>query len=134
MSELPDYVAMNRNISGLNTGEKVVAPASGIHLSYDSLWTGFYPNWDSLLKEEKDKVFSERKANRAKNNDGGGGTDGKYGKMKTELKQLKSALGNHNIKIATLKTVNLRDGDDKDEDTDEVGDDAGNAFKKNKTD
>ena len=84
-------------------------------------------------------MFSERKANRAKNNDGGGGTDGKYGKMKTELKQLKSDLGQRNRKIAALKKVNFKNDDDNGEDSDEVSDDAGNAFggkksKKNKKD
>ena len=74
VSELPDYVAKNRNISGLNSGDKTVAPASGIHLSDGSIWTGFYPNWNSLSKEEKDKVFAERKARKAKKNNGGGGT------------------------------------------------------------
>ena len=45
--------------------------------------------------------------------------------MKAEIKQLKSALGKRNRKIAALKKVN---GDGKDEDADEVEDDAGNAF------
>ena len=139
VSELPDYVAKNRNISGLNSGDKVVAPASGIHLSDGSIWTGFYPKWNSLSKENKDKVFAERKAKRAKNGNGGGGTDGKDGKMKTKLKQLESALGKRNRKIAALKKVNFKDGDDKDDDADEIEDDAGNAFggkksKKNKKD
>ena len=139
VSELPDYVAKNRNISGLNSGDKVVAPASGIHLSDGSIWTGFYPKWNSLSKENKDKVFAERKAKRAKNGNGGGGTDGKDGKMKTKLKQLESALGKRNRKIAALKKVNFKDGDDNDDDADEIEDDAGNAFggkksKKNKKD
>ena len=109
----------------MNSGDKTVAPASGIHLSDGSIWTGFYPNWNSLSKEEKDKVFAESKARKAKKNNGGGGMQGKEGKMKTELKQLKSALGKCNRKIAALKKVN---GDGKDEDADEVDNDAGNAF------
>ena len=128
VSEITYYVAKNRTISGLNSGEKVVAPANGIHFSDGSIWTGFYPNWNSLPKEDKDKVFNERKAKRAKKNNGGGGTDGKDGKMKTELKQLKSALGKRNRKIAALKKVNFKNDDDNGEDSDEVSDDAGNAF------
>ena len=48
--------------------------------------------------------------------------------MKTELKQLKSALGKRNRKIAALEKVNFKNDDDKGEDSDEVGDNAGNAF------
>ena len=116
-----------------------MAPASGIHLSDGSIWTGFYPNWNSLPKEEKDKVFEERKARRAKKRSGEGGADGKDNKkMKTELKQLKSALGKRNRKIAALKKVNFQnEGDNNGDESDEIGDDAGNSFggkksKKNK--
>ena len=133
VSELPDYVAKNRNISSINAEGKAMAPASGINLSDGSIWTGFYPNWNSLSKEDKDKVFEERKAKRAKKKSSGSGADANSSKMKTELKQLKSALGKRNRKIAALKKVNFKD-DDKDEDD---SDDAGNSFggkksKKNK--
>ena len=128
VSELPDYVAKNRTINELNSGEKVVAPANGIHLSDGSIWTGFYPNWNSLPKEDKDKVFNERKARRAKKNNGGGGKDGKGDKIKTELKELKSALGKRNRKILALNKVNFKNDYDNGEDSVEVGDNSSNAF------
>ena len=56
VSDLPEYVARNRNISAVK-----MAPSSGIKRDDGSVHTGFYPNWRSLSKEEREQVSAERK-------------------------------------------------------------------------
>ena len=106
-------------------------------MSDGSIWRGFYPHWDELTKEEKDKVFDERKKMRADRRGGGGnpkkgnkkGCDadgGKAVKWKSELTQLKSVLKKRNRKIASLKKGGT---DDSSTDSNSDGnEDAGNAF------
>ena len=43
VSELPEYIALNRNISALQDGDREMVPDSGIHLEDGSIWTRFYP-------------------------------------------------------------------------------------------
>ena len=105
-----------------------------------SIWTGFYPNWDTLSRDEVDKVMDERARKRSerKNKSGGGGSrrrrnggggDEKQKLYKTELTQLKSALKKRNRKIAALTKSNS-DGSDGGNSSDggSSGDDAGNQF------
>ena len=61
VAELPDYIALHRNISAAASEGQISAPSTGIHLSDGSIWRGFYPHWDTLTRDEKDKVFNERK-------------------------------------------------------------------------
>ena len=84
------------------------------------------------------EVFDERRRKRGERRtyrDGDDGGDGNGAKAredryKTELTQLKSALQKRNRKIAALKSGNdVSDGSDTEEkNSDDVGDDAGNAF------
>ena len=113
VAELPDYIALHRNISAAVSEGQMSAPSTGIYMSDGSVWRGFYPHWDTLTKDEKDKVFDERKRMRSERKKGGGnskgkgkggGSDGdKSGKWKTEITQLQSALKKRNQKIASLK-------------------------------
>ena len=131
VSELPEYVAKNRNISLMK-----MAPSSGIKRGDGSIHTGFFPNWRSLSKEERDQVSAERRRNK-------GGKAGGQKSMKTELQSLKKRVGKTKRQIAALKTKVLTgglkaDGDEDDDDTD-GSDDAGDCFggkrqKKPKTD
>ena len=63
VSELPEFIAKNRNISALGTGgaDRSQDNGEGIHNSDGSIKTGFIANWNSLSKEDRNKVFAERK-------------------------------------------------------------------------
>ena len=135
VSELPEYVAKNRNISAVK-----MAPASGIKRGDGSIHTGFFPNWRSLSKEERDEVTAERRKKKR------GGKAGGQKSVKTELQSLKKRVGKTKRQIAALKTKVLTGGlrepdkDDEEDDGDSDGDDdAGDCFggkrqKKPKTD
>jgi len=63
VSELPEYQAKNRSVSGIR-----VAGPSGGHSDTDGIYnadgsikTGYISNWRSLSSEDKDKVTAERK-------------------------------------------------------------------------
>ena len=116
VSELPEYAAKNRNISLVK-----MAPSSGIKRVDGSIHTGFFPNWRSLSKEEREQVTAERKRKK-------GGKAGGQKSVKTELQSLKKRVGKTKRQIAALKTKVLAgglkaDGDDEDEDMDTDGDD-----------
>ena len=141
VSELPEYIAINRNISAVQQeGGRQGAPESGIHLEDGSIWTGFYPNWDNLSRDEVDKVMDERARKRKeRKKSGGGGSrrrrndgdgDDKQKVYKTELTQLKKTLKKRNRKIAALKKSNSdgSDGGSNSGDGGSSGDDAGNQF------
>ena len=61
VSELPEFIAKNRNISALGTGGSGQGQdnGEGIHNSDGSIRTGFITNWNSLSKEDRNKVFAE---------------------------------------------------------------------------
>ena len=141
VSELPEYIAINRNISAVQQeGGRQGAPESGIHLEDGSIWTGFYPNWDNLSRDEVDKVMDERARKRKERKKSGGGSprrrrndgdgDDKQKVYKTELTQLKKTLKKRNRKIAALTKSNGdgSDGGSNSGDGGSGGDDAGNQF------
>ena len=61
VSELPEYVSKNRNISGVTTEQGTSGDSSGIHKPDGSINTGHIPNWRNLTQADRDKVFAERK-------------------------------------------------------------------------
>ena len=61
VSELPEVIARkNRNISELGTN-KNQDDGKGIYDANGKIRTGRIPNWHSLSKDQKNKVFAERK-------------------------------------------------------------------------
>ena len=56
MSELPDYVAKNRNISGLQQG----GGSNGIFNADGSINTGHHTNWLKYSPADRKKVNDER--------------------------------------------------------------------------
>ena len=131
VSDLPDYVAKNRTISAVK-----LAPNDGIRKPDGTIHTGFYPNWRSLTKEQKDQVAAERKKKKAGRKGAGG-----QNAIKTELESLKKKLGKNKRTIAALKNrVASEGGGDGEEDGDDgdSAEDAGDSFggkrgKKSKT-
>ena len=105
VSDLPEYVAKNRTISAIK-----MAPSSGVKREDGSIHTGYYPNWRSLSKAEKDQVSAERKKKK-------GGKAGGGASIKTELQSLKKKLGKNKRKIAALK-MKVAEKKEKDDDVD----------------
>lgn len=53
VSHLPEFVSMRaRGISGITSGQD--QGCSGIYNADGSIYTGFYKNWGSLSKEDRD--------------------------------------------------------------------------------
>ena len=103
----------------------------GIKKPDGSINTGFYPNWRSLSKEQKDQVAAERKKRKNRKNTARG-----QNAIKTELESLKKKLGKNKRTIAALryKVTASKDGDGRENDDGEISDDAGDSFggKRNK--
>jgi hypothetical protein len=59
VSELPEHIAKNRNVSGIGTNEKKGSP--DIYNEDGSINTGHIPNWRNLSKQDRDIVMNERK-------------------------------------------------------------------------
>ena len=115
VSELPDYISKNRNISAIGSAEGATsAPTEGVVCSDGTIWTGFYPTWKSLSQEEKNEVTAERKKKGIAARTGGKG--GKPIKKKDEFRKLKKIIAKGKRKIASLKkTVHFEKEDDEKE-------------------
>ena len=62
VSELPEYVSKNRNISGVTSGHATSGDSSaGIHKPDGSINTGHISNWRNLSQTDRELVFAERK-------------------------------------------------------------------------
>jgi len=116
VSELPDYLARNRNISG--------------HNSDGSIKTGFISNWKLLSKEQHAQVIAERKRLGIKGGKGGRGSSNKDLATANTLKQLKEQNKKYKRKIKAMKRVQFDDekDDDAHDKSDADDDDAGDQF------
>ena len=59
VSELPEYLARARHINAVGThgdGGGLSAPPIGIHLDDGTIWTGHYPNWATMPREDKKRL------------------------------------------------------------------------------
>jgi hypothetical protein len=61
VSELPEYIAKNRNISSLNKGQSPRTGNSAIYNGDGSIITGHIPTWRSLSNDDRAIVMNERK-------------------------------------------------------------------------
>ena len=85
VSELPDYIAKNRRVSGVTSG----APIQGILRAKDNISTGYDDNWQDLSQEDRKKVNDERsRLGISKNKGARGNGRGSPAKNKTQLEQL----------------------------------------------
>ena len=66
VSTLPEYIAKNRNIGAVGKVNSGQESGDGIFNSDGSIRTGYITNWNSLSKEDKNKVFAERKRSKGK--------------------------------------------------------------------
>ena len=117
------YIGTNGQQGGNHWQGGATAPSTGVHADDGSVFTGYYPNLNSLSKDEKRIIHEERKRK---------GTDkGKKGKYPSRaVKQvettenLKAKLKKLQLKMSALK----RKPDDSSEDSDSVKDNAGESF------
>ena len=70
VEKLPETQATKRNVYYVGTdGQQggnhrqggAIAPSTGVHADYGSIFTGYYPNFNSLSKHEKRRIHDERK-------------------------------------------------------------------------
>ena len=127
VSELPDFVAKNRNVSCVDhNGSTSFYNADG------SINTGHHPNWLQLSASDRKKVNDERsRLGLGKKNKGKGQKSGKGGavtdpKVENQINQLKKANAKHKRTIASLK----KDTNDDEENADakDIEADAGDSF------
>ena len=82
VSELPDFIAKNRNVSAIGSvGRTNDDTSSSIHNADGSIKIGHISNWRSLSDEDRDKVREERK---------------RLGLLKGSVKKGSSSLANSN--------------------------------------
>jgi hypothetical protein len=142
VANLSDFVP-NRNTSGVGTQGTGGAPANGVVGADGKVFTGFYKNFSSLLADDKQAIFDERKrlgTTPSKSRRGScvrAGRSAPGSAIKAKNKQVDTLQG----KIVSLKAkVAAADGGkkrDASEDEDSVMDNAGDQFggrseKKNK--
>ena len=118
VTELPEYISKNRNVSGLNTkgsadGNGNGGSSDGIYNADGSIRTGHIPNWGHLSKAEKNLVFKERRRLGIKGGKKGNGSANNPS-LQNQLKQLKSNVNKHKRTIKALRAKNKDLGDDDD--------------------
>ena len=132
VSELPEYLSKNRNVSGLNTREGSGGSGGngsesvGIYNTDGSIRTGHISNWKSLSNDDRELVKKARN-NKKRNSTKGG--DGKGGNSNNNtIKQLKSQNSKFKRQIKALKRSSTND-DSKESDKDNDDElDAGDQF------
>ena len=98
VSELPDYVARNRNVSGMTTGSTSIYNADG------TINTGHHPNWLKLSSDDQKKVNDERsRLGLGKNKNRKRSNKRSSSNAENTIKQLKAANALHKRTIASLK-------------------------------
>ena len=103
VSELPEHIAKNRNVSGVGTNDK--KGSSDIYNEDGSIITGHIPNWRNLSKQDRDIVMNERKRRSIKGGKNGGKGDNGNGTNNNanRLKQLTANNSKFKRQIKALK-------------------------------
>lgn len=138
VSELPEYIAKNRNVSGVGTHQGNSSDDSnGIYNHDGTIKTGHIPNWRSLSEADRNKVKAERKKlciTKAGNSSGANDSSSKADANR--LKQLSAQNKKMKRQIKALKRSNKKSSgnsnDDSDGDTDAGDQFGGKASKRNK--
>jgi len=135
VSELPEYLSKNRNVSGLNAREGSSGGGGGggdsvgIYNADGSIRTGHISNWKSLSNDERELVKKARINNKNNKRSSTKGGDGKGGNSDNNtMKQLKSQNSKYKRQIKALKRSSAND-DSKESDEDKDDElDAGDQF------
>jgi hypothetical protein len=137
VSELPDYIAKNRNISALghsNPNEGTTGDtSSSIHNADGTIKLGYIPNWRSLSNADHDKVKEERK--RLGLQKGAAKKGNSSAANSNRMKQLQAQNKKYKRTIKSLKrSSKAADTDDDSNDDDiDAGDQFGGRVSKKKT-
>lgn len=133
VSELPEYIAKNRTIGAVQKGGTQDS-GEGIFNPDGSIKTGYISNWNSLTKEEKNKVFAEKKRLKAKRlgRDVDKSKETQKPSDANQLKQLVEQNKKYKRQIKALKRSKTADSDDPEEDQDAGDLFGGKAAKRNK--
>jgi len=124
VSELPEYISRNRNVSQV-TWKDTKNPA--IHNADGSIKTGEVPGWAQLTYDDKKKVFAERKRLGIRYKSQGKEQEKRNsGSDANKMKQLTKQNKLYKRKIKALKRSN--DDDEEDDQSEEKVEDAGDAF------
>ena len=130
VSELPEYLSKNRNVSGVATNNSS-SDGKGIYDADGKIITGHIPHWRSLSKEERSKVFAERKKLGAKGGIKKGKGNGTPKSDANRMKQLADQNKKYKRQVKALKRKYLNEGDEIDSGEDENSKsdvDAGDQF------
>ena len=133
VANFPETQVTKRNVSYVGTGGQqggnhrqggATAPSTGVHADDGYIFTGYYPNFNSLSKDEKRSIHEERKRK--------GTNKGKKGKYPSrDVKQvettekLKAKVKKLQLKISDLK----RKPKDSAKDSDSVKYNDGESFR-----
>ena len=132
VAKLPETQVTKNNVSYVGTGGQqggnhwqggATAPSTGVHADDGSVFTGYYLNFNSLFKDEKQSIHEERKRKSTNK-----GKKGKYPsravKQVETTKQLNERIKKLHLKILALKRKTV----DSSEDSNSVKDNAGESF------
>ena len=132
VAKFPETQVTKRNVSFVGTGGQqggnhrkggATAPSTGVHADDGSRFTGYYPNFNSLSKNEKWSIHEERKIKGTNEVKKGKYPSRELKKVKTNEK-LKAKVKKLQLKISALK----RKSEDSADDSDSVKDNAGESF------
>ena len=135
VSELPEYVSKNRNVSAVGEDKSEGSSEKPtIYNSDKSIKTGYIQGWHSLSEADQEKVKAERARKRAARKTGPNSND--KSATSNRMKQLVKQNKKYKRQIKSLKRSTNDDGnnndstDDDDEDTDAGDQFGGKASKK----
>ena len=131
VSELPEYISKNRNISGVGTSSSHGKRSSDIYSSDGSIITGHFSNWRSLSKEDRAIVIAERKRLGLTGRKSSGSNSDKNGKSDiNRINQLSAQNKKYKRQIKALKRQSKIDNvdDGEDDTTNDADIDAGDQF------
>ena len=126
VSELPDQTTP-RKVSATNSKLKIncmrggdanlAAKMRGIHMPDNSIWTGYYSDWEKMSDNDKQTVMDTRKKNKSK---GTTPNKKKAGDMKLQINELKRSIAAMQSKLSNDDNKSGSDSD--------VPHNAGDAF------
>jgi hypothetical protein len=140
VSELPEYLSKNRNVSGVGTREGSGGDGGnngdsvGIYNADGTIRTGHISNWKSLSNDDRELVKKAR-ISKKRNSTNSGNVNGGHSNSNT-MKQLKSQNSKYKRQIKALKrssdNADSKESDNEDEELD-AGDQFGGKNSRRKT-
>jgi hypothetical protein len=142
VSELPDYQA-SRKVAASNSKTTPIKrirgggaqnssgrKRNGINMPDGSIWTGYYSDWESMDKDNKQKVMDARKKNKAKSGKKNRQVSDVSSTPEKNLKEIKAQVAALKRSLPQLKSSSndSKETDNVDDDDDDTPDNAGDSF------